>query len=287
MDKNKNYLIDEADKYSLELIDKLNKLSKQLSAIIHDGIIVAFSGGTDSAMLVWAVKKVQDSVGGKVVAITQDSISLPRRDLDEAKNFCKNLGIKHETIEGSEFDDPRYIKNDSNRCYYCRSDLFKITDNIKKEGYKAVLYGYNHSDKGDFRPGHKAAVENDILSPLAEYEFTKDEIRLVLRSNKITIADKPASPCLSSRIMTGIAIEKSDVEKLEAMETILWEAGAKIFRVRLCKEETEKFLRIEASPDDIEVVIKNKDSLISKGKEFGYKWVTLDLEGYKLGGGTR
>ncbi len=285
-DENSNFLISSNEVYDNKLKNKLKNLSNVLANIIHDGVVVAFSGGTDSAMLVWATQKVKENVGGKLLAVTQDSLSLPRKDLNEAIEFTSSLNVEHKVIKGKEFSNPNYLKNDSNRCYYCRLDLFRITDEIIQEGYKSVLYGYNHSDKGDIRPGHKAATENNILSPLADFEFTKDEIRLVLRTNNIEIADKPATPCLSSRVMTGIKIDETDIKNIEELEKILWDAGAKIFRVRLCKEGTDKFLRIEASPDDLQVVIDKKNILVAKGKGFGYKWITLDLEGYKLGGGT-
>ena len=281
-----NCLISPNQKYNDKLESKLNKLNILLSNIIDDGVVVAFSGGTDSAMLLWAAKKIENSFGGKLLAVTQDSLSLPRKDLEEAIEFTRNLNIKHKIVKGKEFDDTRYLKNDLNRCYYCRLDLFRITDEIIQEGYKYVLYGYNHSDKGDIRPGHKAAIENKILSPLADCEFTKDEIRLVLGTNNIAIAEKPATPCLSSRVMTGIPINEKDIQNIEKLEKILWDGGAKIFRVRLCKEGTNKFLRIEASPTDLQFVIENKNLLVEKGKELGYKWITLDLEGYKLGGGV-
>jgi len=284
----KNFLISNKDNYSSELISKLEKFSDYLSNILKEGIIVAFSGGTDSAMLIWAANKVKLSTGGNLIAVTQDSYSLPRKDLKEALAFTKSLQVKHEIVKGHEFEDPNYLKNDLNRCYYCRKDLFKITDTIKtRDGYKYVLYGYNASDKSDFRPGHKAAVESNILAPLAEIGFTKDEIRQVLRTNNIKLADKPATPCLSSRVMTGIQIEKKHIHNLEILENILWDAGAKKFRIRLCKDEQDYFLRIEASEDDISIVLKNKDKIIEKGKKYGYKWITLDLEGYKLGGGVK
>ncbi len=285
-DENSNFLISSNEVYDNKLKNKLKNLSNVLANIIHDGVVVAFSGGTDSAMLVWATQKVKENVGGKLLAVTQDSLSLPRKDLNEAIEFTSSLNVEHKVIKGKEFSNPNYLKNDSNRCYYCRLDLFRITDEIIQEGYKSVLYGYNHSDKGDIRPGHKAATENNILSPLADFEFTKDEIRLVLRTNNIEIADKPATPCLSSRVMTGIKIDETDIKNIEELEKILWDAGAKIFRVRLCKEGTDKFLRIEASPEDLKLVIDKKKILVAKGKGFGYKWITLDLEGYKLGGGT-
>ncbi len=284
----KNHLISDKDNYNAVTKSKLEKLNRYLSNKIKDGLIIAFSGGTDSAMLVWATSKIKENIGGNVLAVTQDSYSLPRKDLQEAIAFTHSLNIEHEVVKGKEFEDPNYLKNDLNRCYYCRKELFNITHSIiARDGYKYVLYGYNASDKSDFRPGHKAAVEKNVLAPLAEIGFEKDEIRKVLRNNNIILADKPATPCLSSRVMTGIPIDRKQLSNIETMENILWNDGAKKFRIRLCKDEEDLFLRIEASEEDLEKVLKNKKELIHLGKNFGYKWITLDLEGYKLGGGVK
>lgn len=284
----KNYLISNKDNYNALIKSKLETLNRYLSSKIKDGLIIAFSGGTDSAMLIWAASKIKENIGGNVLAVTQDSYSLPRKDLQEAIEFARSLNIEHEVVKGKEFEDPNYLKNDLNRCYYCRKELFKITDSIiARDGYKYVLYGYNASDKSDFRPGHKAAVESNVLAPLAEIGFEKIEIREILRNNNIQLADKPATPCLSSRVMTGIPIDRKHLNNIEVIENVLWNAGAKQFRVRLCKDEDNFFLRVEASEKDIELVLKNKKEIIELGKNFGYKWITLDLEGYKLGGGVK
>ncbi len=284
----KNYLISNKDNYNALIKSKLATLNRYLSSKIKDGLIIAFSGGTDSAMLIWAASKIKENIGGNVLAVTQDSYSLPRKDLQEAIEFARSLNIEHEVVKGKEFEDTNYLKNDLNRCYYCRKELFKITDSIiARDGYKYVLYGYNASDKSDFRPGHKAAVESNVLAPLAEIGFEKIEIREILRNNNIQLADKPATPCLSSRVMTGIPIDRKHLNNIEVIENVLWNAGAKQFRVRLCKDEDNFFLRVEASEKDIELVLKNKKEIIELGKNFGYKWITLDLEGYKLGGGVK
>ncbi len=284
----KNYLISNKDNYNALIKSKLATLNRYLSSKIKDGLIIAFSGGTDSAMLIWAASKIKENIGGNVLAVTQDSYSLPRKDLQEAIEFARSLNIEHEVVKGKEFEDPNYLKNDLNRCYYCRKELFKITDSIiARDGYKYVLYGYNASDKSDFRPGHKAAVESNVLAPLAEIGFEKIEIREILRNNNIQLADKPATPCLSSRVMTGIPIDRKHLNNIEVIENVLWNAGAKQFRVRLCKDEDNFFLRVEASEKDIALVLKNKKEIIELGKNFGYKWITLDLEGYKLGGGVK
>jgi uncharacterized protein len=280
-----NYLVSESQKYSSDLMHKLERLNNYLCGKIKQGIIVAYSGGTDSAMLLWAAKKISDFVGGKFIAVTQESESMSRKNLEEAIQFAKKIGAEHKIIHSNEFSDANYIKNDLNRCYYCRKHLFSITANLMGEEYKTVIYGYNHSDKGEIRPGHRAAIESGIEAPLALFEFSKEEIREVLRNNKIYIADKPSDTCLSTRIMTGIKIEKTDIGNIEELENIMWNAGAKIFRIRVCESNGEKFLRIEITPEEIIFAVEQKDLLVSRGKAMGYKWITLDLEGYKRGGG--
>ncbi len=269
------------------LTDKLEKLSKQLSVFLPDGVIVAFSGGIDSAMLLWAAKKVKDEKGGRLLAVTTDSPSLSRTELEDAVKFAEDLNVNHRIEKSEEIFDEKYIRNDYDRCYYCKTELFDITGSIvNNDGYKWVLYGYNFSDGNDIRPGHKAALENKVISPLSDAGFTKDDIRTVLRSNHLTIAEKPASPCLSSRIMTGISITEKRLNDIEAMEVILKEAGVKVFRVRLCQESTEFFFRIESSSEEMQTVLKQHEDLVAEGKKRGYKWVTLDLEPYRTGGGV-
>ncbi|NOG85081.1 MAG: ATP-dependent sacrificial sulfur transferase LarE [Planctomycetes bacterium] len=269
------------------LTDKLEKLSKQLSKFLPDGVIVAFSGGIDSAMLLWTAKKVKDESGGKLLAVTTDSPSLSRSELKDALKFAKDLNVEHTIQKSDELFDEEYIRNNSDRCYYCKTELFSITGSIaKSDEFKWVLYGYNFSDGEDVRPGHKAALENNVISPLADAGFTKDDIRSVLRANHLTIAEKPASPCLSSRIMTGISITKSRLNDIEAMEAILKEAGIKVFRVRLCQESTELFFRIESASEEMHAILKHRKALVAEGNKRGYKWVTLDLEPYRTGGGV-
>ena len=283
-----NCLTHNIDSSEVQLIEKLNRLHDNLSSKISDGLIIAFSGGVDSAFLLWAAKKILDVNEGKLLALTTDSPSLPRAELNEAIEFAKNLGVEHKIEKSHEFDDPNYIQNDLNRCYYCKKELFRLTGEIVESNeYKWVAYGYNDSDKSDFRPGHKAALESEILAPLADVGLSKEDIRKVLKINGINLSDKPSNPCLSSRIMTGISISEKRLRDIEELEIMIEESGIKIKRVRICRDGNEDFLRIEIAKDEMKQFLNVSDKIAEEGKSRGYKWVTLDLSGYKMGGGVK
>ena len=283
-----NHLTLNIDSSEVQLIDKMNKLSEDLSSKISEGLIVAFSGGVDSAFLLWAAKKILDSNDGKLLALTTDSPSLPRAELNEAIEFAKNLNVNHKIEKSKEFDDLQYIQNDLNRCYFCKKELFRLTSEvIESDEYNWVAYGYNDSDRSDFRPGHKAAEEKKILAPLADVGLSKDEIRKILKINNVNLSDKPSNPCLSSRIMTGIPISEKRLKDIEELELLIEKAGIKIKRVRICKDDKDDFLRIEIGRDEMKDFLDISAQISNEGKTRGYKWVTLDLSGYKMGGGVK
>ncbi|MCL4540503.1 MAG: TIGR00268 family protein, partial [Bacteroidetes bacterium] len=226
-------------------------------------------------------------VGGKLIALTTDSESMPRHDKDDVEKFVKRIGVRHIWRHGREVDDPEYARNDSLRCYYCKSELFSIAKQVAAENdCRKIAYGYSASDKTDVRPGHRAALENDILFPLAEYDFTKSEIRELMRLEGFELSDKPSSPCLSSRIMRGVQITKQELRNVDGLEDILRAGGMKVFRLRVHEIGGKHFLRLETSPEEMALALQLKEKLNTEAKKLGYMWVTLDLEGYKTGGGT-
>jgi len=268
---------------------KLDLLRKTLKPLLEDGVLVAFSGGVDSAFLLWgAHDMVQEEGAGRVVALTTTSASTPHGDREDAKAFTRRFGIRHLWRESREISLPAYTLNDRKRCYHCKTELFRIAGEVaEEEGLKWLLYGYNASDRGDDRPGHQAAQEVGALSPLADSGLIKAEIRFLMNEAGLPLAMKPASPCLSSRIMTGIEVTPDRLRDVEEIEGILREAGVSTLRVRICRAEDEAhFLRVEVAPEELEKVLECREKLTEAGIARGYRWVTLDLGGYQTGGGV-
>ncbi len=266
---------------------KLTILREILRRKLADGLIVAFSGGVDSAFLTWVAEQERRESGGELLALTTLSESFSNAERLDAERFIAEHGIKHTWHESMELLNPAYAINDSNRCFHCKTELFNICHEAAAErGFKWIAYGYNASDRGDIRPGHKAAVEHSILSPLADAELTKDDIRLLMRQNGLAMADKPASPCLSSRLMTGVFITPRKLKDVEDFEAILRTGGLRVFRVRLHEEGETRFLRLEVALDEMNLATQLREKLVTEATTRGYKWVTLDLAGYRTGGGN-
>jgi uncharacterized protein len=268
--------------------EKLAALRENLSWRVQEGVLVAFSGGMDSAFLLWAANEVREEVGGRVVALTTTSASTPARDKEDAIAFSRSLGVEHVWEESLETSLPEYARNDRERCYHCKTELFRIAGQVaERSGLRWLLYGYNASDHGDDRPGHRAAAEVGALAPLSDAGLTKPEISYLMKAAGLPLSGKPASPCLSSRIMTGIEITSRKLRDVEEMEAILRAAGISTLRVRICEgEKGSFFLRVEVPPEEMEAVLSCRGELQRAGTERGYRWVTLDLGGYKTGGGV-
>jgi uncharacterized protein len=266
---------------------KFQALRSALRERLRDGLIVAYSGGVDSSFLLWAAENERRTHGGRLLAVTAVSASLAQVEREDAATFARNLGVDHRWEESGEVSNPDYARNDLSRCYHCKTELFRLSHSLAERlGFAAIAYGYNASDRGDFRPGHKAALENGILAPLDEANLTKDDIRALLRAFELPLSEKPSSPCLSSRLMTGVAVTPQKLRDVEDLEAILRQGGLQVFRVRLHETPGARWLRVEVDPGEMPAVLTVRDALHRAARDRGYQWVTLDLGGYRTGGGT-
>jgi uncharacterized protein len=266
---------DEVAIASLEL--KKQALYAQLRSVGR--LMVAYSGGTDSAYLAYAAHQV---LGAEMLAVIADSPSLSRAHLRDAVDFAESQGIPLRVIDTHELEDAEYVRNDSSRCFHCKDELFKV---MAEAGvplqFTAVAYGMNADDRGDFRPGQKAAANHKVLAPLAEVGLTKEEIRTLAREAGLRVWDKPASACLSSRIAYGLPVTRETLESIEKGEEVLFSMGFRQFRVRHHGE----LVRIEIAREELARMLSL--SMFEQAsvalKRLGYKYVTLDLEGYRSG----
>jgi uncharacterized protein len=269
------------------LAAKCDRLRGRLRDYLRGGMLIAFSGGVDSAFLVWVANQERNESGGTLLALTTSSASLASAERQDVEKFVQQFGFDHIWSDSHELESPDYLRNDASRCYHCKSELFRICGEVASErGLKHIAYGYNASDVGDTRPGHQAAIENGILSPLADAGLSKDDIRQLMRMNGLELADKPASPCLSSRLVTGVAITSERLQAVDELESILRDGGLRVFRVRLHESSGARFVRLEVAPDEMEHAFTLRAELTVAAKSRGFRWVTLDLEGYKTGGGN-
>jgi uncharacterized protein len=262
-------------------------LRELLRPRLAEGLIVAYSGGVDSSFLLWVAEQERRHHGGRLLAVTAVSASLAQVEREDATRFAAELGVDHRWENSDEFSNPDYIKNDLSRCYHCKTELFRLSHVLAASlGYTGIAYGYNASDRRDFRPGRKAAVEQHILAPLDDADLTKDDIRALMRASNIPFAEKAASPCLSSRLMTGVAVTPQRLRDVEELEAILRHAGLSVFRVRLHEHTGSQWLRLEVAPDEMTKALGVRDKLLAAARQRGYAWVTLDLAGYRMGGGN-
>jgi pyridinium-3,5-biscarboxylic acid mononucleotide sulfurtransferase len=244
-----------------------------------DRVIVAYSGGTDSAYLAWAAHKI---LGENAIAITADSASIPASHKRDAEDFVHSFGIRHEYIETREFENPDYIKNDANRCFHCKDELFTRLEEVAKlRGIPNIIYGVNQDDLGDYRPGQSAAQQHRVKAPLVEAELTKPEIRELSRQAGLPTWDRPAAACLSSRIPYGTPVTIQNIKTVEVGEEEMKALGFRQFRTRFHGE----LVRIEVARDEMEKALNLEmaGQLTAIFKKLGYKFVTLDLQGYRQG----
>lgn len=262
---------------SRELEHKLVTLRASLSSL--DSLLVAYSGGTDSAYLAFVAHQV---LGERMLAVIADSPSLPRAELAAALAFTSEQAIPVETVATEELANPDYQRNDAQRCFHCKDELFTRMEHLRAErGFGHIAYGRNLDDDGDFRPGQRAAALHRAIAPLAEAGLRKAEIRALAHAAGLSLADKPASACLSSRIEYGRAVTAEALAQVEAAEAALRALGFTQLRVRHHGE----LARIELTRDELPLALSLElfDRISSELRALGFRYITLDLEGFRSG----
>ena len=241
--------------------------------------LVAYSGGVDSAYLAWAAHQV---LGDKMLTIIADSPSLARTQLSDAVAFAQEQSIPLEVVATSELDRPEYVRNDSERCFFCKDELFALMEELRQaRGFDAIAYGVNLNDQGDFRPGQRAAANHRVVAPLFEAGLSKDEIRALAREAGLRVWDKPASACLSSRIAYGRPVTREALATVERGEDALRALGFRQLRVRHHGEIVRIEIAGEELPRALDPAMAAKFASIFKA--LGFKFVTLDVEGFRSG----
>ena len=257
------------------LDNKLDKLKDILKSL--DSVVIAFSGGVDSTLL---SKVAYEVLGDKSLAVTAKSETYTKSELEDAIELAKKIGIKHEVIETSELDIPEFSHNPVDRCYYCKKELLtKLKEFAKSNGFKNVVDGANVDDVGDYRPGMRAVAELNVRSPLKEAQLTKAEIRELSKHYGLPSWDKPSAACLASRFPYGTEITAERLDTVGDAEAFIKSFGIIQLRVRY----HDQIARIEVSEKDMENLLKNRDQIVKKLKEFGFSYVTMDLQGYRTG----
>lgn len=262
---------------TIDLSRKEHALRARLASL--GSVLVAYSGGTDSAFLAWVAHEV---LGERMLAVLADSPSLPRRELKLAIEFAEQWHIPLKVVATQEIDRQEYARNDAGRCFQCKDELFTVMERERRDlGFRQIAYGKNLDDAADFRPGQRAAEQHQVLSPLAEARLTKDEIRSLSERAGLSVWNKPASACLSSRIEYGRPVTREALAAIEAGEDALRELGFEQARVRHHGE----IVRIEIAREDLNRAFTPEMAarLVPIFKNLGFKYVTLDCEGYRSG----
>lgn len=240
-------------------------------------VVLGLSGGVDSSLLAAVCR---GELGDRALAVIARSRSLPRRELDAARQVAGAIGIDHVVVDTAEVADPRYAANPRNRCYFCKDELFTHLERVAADrGFETIAYGENVDDDGDHRPGRAAAIAHDVRAPLREAGLTKEDVRSIARRLDLPVWDKPAFACLASRFPYGTEITAERLAQVDAAEQALFELGFERFRVRYHGD----IARIEVDPDRLDDVVARAEEVVARVRAAGFDHVTLDLAGYRRG----
>jgi uncharacterized protein len=256
---------------------KLRALEAQLESL--GSVMVAYSGGVDSAFLAATARRV---LGDRMMAVLADSPSLARRDLEHACTFAGSIGVPLEVVTTEELDRPAYARNDANRCFHCKDELFLVMEKLAAEsGFAHIAYGMNADDTRDYRPGQRAAKQHAVLAPLADAGLTKLEVRALAKAAGYPMWDRPAAPCLSSRVEYGRTVTRAVLEQVEQAEESLRQLGFRELRVRHHGE----LARVEIARTELPraLTMEMLDAITAALKRAGYQYVTLDCAGFRSG----
>jgi pyridinium-3,5-biscarboxylic acid mononucleotide sulfurtransferase len=264
------------------LVEKRERLLALLAG--YESCAVAFSGGVDSAVV---AKAAQIALGENAVAVTGTSAALAAGELDAAKELAALIGIRHVVLATEEFANPNYVANHADRCYHCKTELYsRIGDISERLGVRVVVNGANADDLGDYRPGLRAAGEHKVQSPLAECDFSKQDVRMLAADWRLPVADKPATPCLSSRVAYGLQVTPERLAMIDGAERFLRTLGFSELRVRY---HADDMARIEVPIDRLPALSQpeTRQAVVDELSRLGFKFITLDLGGFRSGGFTK
>jgi uncharacterized protein len=266
-----------ADAVGPETAAKLRTVEKRLEQL--GSLMVAYSGGVDSAFLAATAHRV---LGERMLAVLADSPSLARRDMEQARAFAESIGMPLQVVATEELDREEYARNDANRCFHCKDELFAVMEKLgKKLGFAHIAYGMNSDDTRDFRPGQRAAEQHAVLAPLAEAGLTKMAVRALAKAAGYPVWDRPAAPCLSSRVEYGRTVTREVLEQVERGEESLRRLGFRELRVRHHGE----LARVEIARNELPraLTMEMMDAITAALKLAGFKYVTLDCQGFRSG----